>query len=228
MQDGAVAVGHGTGIGKAPLLVSLCGKLVLEILPPALASVIGAFLLAHYQFGRPAAPAAAAPVAVAPASTDIVKLVGEEHAMLRDFLLAQQAAEKNRAANADAADARAAADAKPAASAPRRAAVSLAAAKPVAPRSKPTVVAAAANTAAAVTLPAVVVAGPRPNAVSAPAPAAAPARVHPWLVAQTLAVKDHVVTATLHAVMSIGGIPSWIGHHVGADNLDADESPSAS
>src|SRR5580658_6294295 len=112
MQQGAVVLGRRMKIGEVPLLVRLFGKLVLEVLPPALASVIGAFLLAHYQFGHPAASGAAAPAAVAPASTDMMQLVREEHAMVRDFLLAQQAAETNRAAAADAADARAAADAE--------------------------------------------------------------------------------------------------------------------
>ena len=50
------------------------GKLVLEVLPAALASVIGAFLFAHYQFGRPAVSEPAAPATAAvPASAQMVQ-----------------------------------------------------------------------------------------------------------------------------------------------------------
>jgi hypothetical protein len=69
------------------------------------------------------------------------------------------------------------------------------------------------------TMPAI--AGLQDNA----APAAAPE--HSPLVATTLAMKDHVVNATLHAVMAIGGIPSWIGHRLGGNDLDSGE-PAAS
>ncbi|MGB6535119.1 MAG: hypothetical protein WBF58_04070, partial [Xanthobacteraceae bacterium] len=74
----------------------MLGKVVLEVLPAALASVIGAFLFAHYQFERSAgAPAAAAPATVAaPASTKMLALVRDEHAMLRDYLIEQRAAEE--------------------------------------------------------------------------------------------------------------------------------------
>jgi hypothetical protein len=211
---------------NVPLLVRFMGKLVLEVLPAALASVIGAFLFAHYQFARPAVSEPAAPATAAlPASAEMVRLVREEHAMVGNFLLAQLAAEKSRAEAAAAAQARAAADAKLAAAAVRRAAAAMDAAKADARRSKPVTVTAAAVEAA---VPA--------NAASPPltaqnvgfVPPQPVAPVHASLVSRTLAVKDDVVAATLHAVMTIGGIPSWIGHRIGANNLDEAASSAAS
>jgi hypothetical protein len=39
-------------------------------------------------------------------------------------------------------------------------------------------------------------------------------------VARILTVKDRVVSAPLHAVKAIGGIPSWIGHRLGSEEPD--------
>jgi len=72
-------------------------------------------------------------------------------------------------------------------------------------------------------LPPVVVAAAAPVSASV-APPSPPA--HASLVSTTLAVPGHVVSMTLHAVMSIGGIPSWIGHRVGATDLDSEVAPA--
>src|ERR1700751_4431593 len=86
-----------------PLMVRYLGKFVLEVLPAALASVIGGLLLAHYQLAHPSAQGSALE-ASAPASAEMVRLVQEEHAMIRGLLLAQSAAEKRQVAADDAAD----------------------------------------------------------------------------------------------------------------------------
>ncbi len=221
---------NATGNSDVPFVVRLLGKVVLEVLPAALASVIGAFLFAHYQFERSAgAPAAAAPATVAaPASTKMLALVRDEHAMLRDYLIEQRAAEESRAAADDAADARAAATAKTAAAAVRRPAAL--AVRRSAPPKKPVNVASAPKAAAA--LPPVVVAGLVPEVAAmppAPPPSALPVAIGPAqrsLVDRTLALPRHVVTVTLHAVMVIGGIPSWIGQRLGAADLDSGERQS--
>src|ERR1700689_1332723 len=96
-----------------PLLARFLGKFVLDILPAALASVIGGFLFTQYQAGRPTARVATEQVT--PASAEMMAMVRDEHAMMMDYLKSQMAAEKNRAAAEDAASARAAADAKAAA-----------------------------------------------------------------------------------------------------------------
>src|SRR5580700_7551209 len=44
---GKLVTGHG-----APLLARFAGKFVLDIMPAALASVIGGFLFTQYQFGQ--------------------------------------------------------------------------------------------------------------------------------------------------------------------------------
>lgn len=210
---------------QVPLALRFTGKLIVEVLPAALASAIGAFLFAHYQFGSPAEPAAAAPSASAvPASGEMLQVVREEHSMIRDLLAAERATEKSRVAAAEAADVRAVADVKPAASAAPHVAVALIADKPVAPRNtrapSGAAAAAAGSSAATAQLTPIVVTANQQVASVAPPPPPAPAQ--PSLVRRTLAVPGHVVSMTLHAVMAIGGIPSWIGHRVGATDLDTD------
>lgn len=214
--------------GQVPWAFRFLGKLVIEVLPAALASAIGAFLIAHYQFAHPIEPAGATVVASAPASGQMLQLVREEHDMVRDFLVAEQAADKSHAADVSAT--LAAADAEPAVPETRR--VAAAAVDKASARSKPTVVAGLAAPAgtsaptggtstAAGALPQVLVVAAQPDASAAPPPPA-----HPSLVRTTLEVPGHVVSMTLHAVMAIGGIPSWIGHRVGASHLDTDAQPT--
>lgn len=221
MQQDAGLVSKVALPSEVPGLVRFFGKLVVEVLPAALASVIGAFLFAHYQFGQPAAPAAVATGRQAlPASAEMLRLVREEHAMVRDFLVAQQAAEEKRAAAADAADARAVADAKIADVVIRRVAGVQAIDKAAVGRSKPKVVVAAngATPSATTRLPTILVATAAPPATFPPQPAAASptSPMAASLVSRTLGVPEHVLAETLHAVMAIGGIPSWIGHRVNA------------
>jgi hypothetical protein len=171
-------------------------------------------------------------LAGAPASSQMLRLVREEHDMIRDFLVAQQAAKKS--GSIEVADTSAAGDAKaakPAVAAARHVAAAPAAAKATA-RSTPTAIAAVAATGAtstAAALPPVVVAAVRTDAGALPpAPPPPPPPAHPSLVRATLAVPGHVVSMTLHAVMAIGGIPSWIGHRFGGDLESAAPLPSTS
>lgn len=232
-------IAKGMGPGEAPLLVRLGGKLVLEVLPAALASAIGAFLFAQYQFdrGTAAGPAVTSAVAV-PASPEMLQLVREEHAMISDFITAQRAAEHNRAVVADAADAQAAdaADHSDLMAAISQSADLPNGAKTGAPH-KRTIVAAAGVPEAGAALPQIVVGGVRtPAAAQTGATAqpdaalwsSVPPPAHPSIVAETLAVPGHVVSVTLHAVMAIGGIPSWLGHRFGDDDLSAVALPSSS
>ena len=208
----------------APLFARLLSKLVLEVLPASLASVIGAVLLAHYQFGHPAAVTGGMAAAPVPASAEMLQLVRDEHDLIRNFLSAQQAAQANRYAAADAQSAQVAADAELAAVAAHPA-VNAAPAKTPAPRAK---TAATASLAAAAPIAAMPAVAPAPQALAGlPNGAAAPAMPapaeHRSLIARILTVKDHVVSAPLHAVMAIGGLPSWIGHRLGSDDPDASE-----
>jgi hypothetical protein len=224
MSEGKAGPGTIIVAQTSPLVVRLVGKFVLEVLPAALASVIGGALLAQYQLVHPSA-ARSAVEASAPASTEMVRLVQDEHAMIRDFLLAQSSAEKRRLAAADAADASAAEDAELAAAALRRTAsapvrpVSL----PPAPRARASVVVATAEAAPQgplVIAQPIEVTAPPASAFAPPAPIGPPAPPvasdHPSLVATTLAIPGHMVGAALHAVSVIGGIPSWIGNRLGS------------
>ena len=204
------------------MLRRFLAKLVIDVMPAALTSVIGGLLITHYQFNH-AVPLRPAAEQAAPATAEMVQLVRDEHAAIMDYLKAQIAAEKSRNAAADAADARAAAAAKAVAetpaAAPARVVPALAVtAKGGASRTKPVV---------AASLPPhepLVIAQAAPAAA---APAAPPAPQPRSLLARTLDIKDHVVGATLHVVSAIGGIPSWIasiGDHGGGAEHDAGPS----
>ena len=90
-----------------PLLVRFFSKLLLDILPAALASVIGGLLFAHYDWSQ---IRARVPVAerAAPASPEMMQLVRDEHAAMASYLKAQVTAEKDRLDAEDAAAAEAA------------------------------------------------------------------------------------------------------------------------
>ena len=96
---------------QIPLLARFAGKFMLDILPAALASVIGGFLFTQYQFGRTAPPQPALEQ-ISPASAEVLALVRDEHAAIISYLNLQMAAEKSRLAAQDAETARAVADAR--------------------------------------------------------------------------------------------------------------------
>jgi hypothetical protein len=220
---------------EVPLLARFLGKFVLDILPAALASVIGGFLFTQYQFGHAAAPQPAA-VQAAPASAEMMALVRDEHAMIIDYLKTQMAAEKSRlvaedadsarvaadaqaadskAADAKAADAKAAdakaADAKAAEAATRRVAAALVASKSATSRNK-----AAAAVAAVPHAPLVIArAGTDSEQSDSVPPAERIARDPDSLLAKTLDLKDHVVTATRHVVSVIGDMFASLGERIG-------------
>jgi hypothetical protein len=220
MQHQVGIMRAGAAQHNAPLHKRLFAKLVVDVFPAALTSVIGGFLITQYQFNH---AAALRPVAeqAAPASAEMLQLVRDEHAAIMDYLKAQIAAEKTRNAAADEADARAVADAKPAVEAavapPAHAAPTVVvAAKAVAPRGR---------LVAAEALPPLVIAQAVPDigAIAPPPPAPLPKS----LLVKTLEIKDHVVGATLHVVSAIGSIPSWIasiGDRGGATSTSAGRS----
>lgn len=127
-----------------PLVLRFLAKFVLDIMPAALASVIGGFLFSHYHWGYAAVPASA-PIGEqhAAASAEMMKLVRDEHALIFDFLNAEMKAERSRLAAAekpaaDLASVRAgvagAVETRPAAMAPHRPVVAMIAARPAPPR----------------------------------------------------------------------------------------------
>jgi hypothetical protein len=214
----------GVATHNAPLLRRFLAKLVVDVMPAALTSVIGGFLITQYQFNHAALLRPATEQAV-PATADMVQLVRDEHSAIMDYLKEQIVAEKTRNAAADAADARAAAAAKavpeaPAAAAPRIVPAVAVTAKGGASRTRPVV---------AASLPPH---EPLMVAQAAAAPAALPAPQPRSLLATTLDIKDHVVGATWHVVSAIGGIPSWIAsigdHGGGTDTTPERAGPSFS
>jgi hypothetical protein len=213
---------------EMPLLVRFLGKLVLDILPAALASVIGGFLFTQFQFGHVVAPRPATE-AVVPASAEMMALVRDEHAMMIDYLKSQVAAEKSRlaaddeessriTADAEAAGVKAAPDAKLAAeTATRRIAAALVASKSVSPRTKsPAAIAAVPHA------PLVIAQAEQNDGV---APADRLARDPNSLLAKTLDIKDHVVAATRHVVSAIGDMFASV---VGGTSSSARQFSSAS
>ncbi len=231
---GKLVTGHGV-----PLLARFLGKFVLDIMPAALASVIGGFLFTQYQIGR--TPPRPVLEQVTPASAEMMALVRDEHAMIVDYLKSQMAAEKSRVASEDADLARAQddskladakltdaktppaapivavldtkpADAKSMTEAALRRSAAVAAAKPIVWHAKPPVVVAAA-VPAAVPMPAarppMVIAQPDPSQDAAQSDRLAS---NPdSLLGKALDVKDHVVAGTRRAVSAIGDIFASVG-----------------
>src|SRR6516225_6491458 len=210
---------------ERPLLARFVGKFVHDILPAALASVIGGFLFTQYQLGRTAPPPSAEQMS--PASAEVLALVHDEHEAIVGYLKSQMAAEKQRLAAQDAETARAVADAKaeqdneaqekalaeqnvvdikPAATPARHLAMS---AKVVLPRVKP----AAASNPVAPTQVAMVQSEQNPQQNAAPADRLA--RDPDSLLAKTLDLKDHVVAATKQAVATLGDMITSVGEHIG-------------
>jgi hypothetical protein len=191
----------------APLLKRFVGKLVVDVLPATFVSVLGGVIIAQYQLNH-AAASRPATEQVVPASAEMMQLVRDEHAVIVDYLKAQMAAEKNRHAAEDAADA----DARlAAAEPPAPAAAPVPAPRPVATGVAAKPVPARTKVATAPVLPphAPLLIAQTDQPVSA-APAADAAPESKSLLTRTLEIKDHVVGATLHVVSAIGSIPSWI------------------
>jgi hypothetical protein len=195
------------------LLRRFFGKLVRDILPAALASLLGGFLITHFQLNRVPEPVT---VPVAHASPEMMQMLRDEHGLIVNFVKAQVENEKTAnqkaanekkqlGANADESTPRVAepqptAGAAPAPPAPRPTMiVALAPAKPAAPRTKTQVVGAS--------LPPLATAEIQPSE-SAPPPVA---RNDDSVFAKTIGIKDHVIAATQRAVSAIGVIPSWFG-----------------
>jgi len=196
---------------RGPWLVRVLGKVVIDIMPGALASLIGTLVIAQYQFAHPAAPQL---VAVQPASTETMARLRDEHAMIMDYLKSQMAVEQSRNSAEDAASTSAAADAKLAneklaAEVLARLADTAPVAKPVSPRPKATAAVAAAPQAP------LVIAQIPPEPDDNPAQTDRLASDPNSLLAKTLDLKDHVVAATGHVVSAIGDVFASLGDRIG-------------
>jgi hypothetical protein len=207
-----------------PLLFRFFSKLVFDILPAALASVIGGFLFTHYDWSGIRAPAPATERA-APASAEMMQLVRDEHAVVASYLQAWVAAERDRLAAEDAAAAEAAHNADSNAlvpEAPGGAAIAAIEAKPLAPPVQESSRRFASTAAAPALHTPLVIAQAEPNQTVEP-PGYEPAP----LIAATINIKDHVVSTTQHAFAVITSIPSWIvtlGGRIGGER--ANDAPA--
>jgi len=204
-----------------PLLTRVAGKFVLDILPAALASMIGGFLFTQYQAGRAAPPAPA--TQMSPASAEVLALVRDEHEAIIGYLKSQVAAEKSRLAAQDAETVEAkaaqnearenaladqnATEIRVAAIHARHPALGVAA-KVVLPRAKPV----AAPPVASVEP---VAAQAELNSHQSAAPPERFARDPDSLLAKTLDLKEHVVAATKQAVVALGDMFASVGERIG-------------
>jgi hypothetical protein len=213
-----------------PLAARFAGKFMLDIMPVALASVIGGFLFTQYQSGH-AVPRTAAEQ-VTPASAEMMAMVRDEHAMMMDYLKSQMAAEKNRAAveDAEAEAARAASDAKAAedkAAEDKKIADASSASDPpvrhVAALTVPKALAVRSKTPAVLAAPAapLVIAqadrndGAGPAVAIERAPVSLLAKTFNTTLNTTLDLKDHVVAATRGVVGAIGDAIGSVGERIG-------------
>jgi hypothetical protein len=212
---------------EAPLLKRFLAKLLVDVLPATFVSVLGGFIITQYQFAHSVMQRPAT-VQVVPASTEMMQLVRDEHAVIIDYLKTQLAEEKSRHAAEDAADAHARAaavhDAEAATTEPVPAAAPMPPARPAAVAVRP---ARTRSAMASTTLP--------PHAPLVIAQAEQPAAVMPIasapaepksLLTRTIEIKDHVVGATLHAVSAIGSIPSWIADRIGGETTTSPVAPA--
>jgi hypothetical protein len=228
-----------------PLLARFGGKFMLDIMPAALASVIGGFLFTQYQSGH--AVTRTATEQVTPASAEMMAMVRDEHAMMMDYLKSQMVAEKNRAAAEDAeadaargaADAKAAedkvaedakiADANSVSEAPVRHAAALTVPKALAVvRTKTPVVLAAASRAPLVIAQADEDDGAAPAVEIGRAPVSLLAKTFNTTLNTTLDFKDHVVAATRSVVGAIGDAIGSVGERIGGTRNNAQQFSSAS
>jgi len=197
-----------------PLLRRFFSKLVHDMLPAALASLIGGFLLSHYGPGRaPQAPAVATAPAIAatPASAEMMQLLDDEHALVVNYLKAHLANGKRQlAADGD--------PPGPAAEPAQPSAIAVAAVKTPSRAKNPVVGA---------SLPPLVIAQmPQAAQRSAQAPSSQPAkpvaREDDSILAKTIGIKDHVIAVTQRAVSAISSIPTWfgtLGDRVGGEEI---------
>lgn len=177
---------------QLPLLKRLLGKIVHDVLPAALASIIGGFLFTHLQSGWGQEPVAAR---AAPASAEMMQLLRDEHGLIVSFVQARIADERKQlTANANAGDG--AVEPRPGASAAgsRLSAFAIAAAK-----------AHGKHPLTAAALPPLLIAHVQQDEEHKSA-----VQDHS-LFAKTIGIKDHVVAVTQRVVSAIGGFPTWIG-----------------
>jgi hypothetical protein len=236
IQGRAVVQRDSIARAEVLLLARFLGKFALDILPAALASVIGGFLFTHYQSVH--AVTRTATEQVTPASAEMMAMVRDEHAMMMDYLKSQMAAEKSRAVAEDAA--RAAAQAKAAAD---TADADQAGVQPASDASTRQIAVASITSqpaSARTNRPAAVI----PRAPGAPlviaqadqgvdqnvgvAPGDRLASDPNSLLAKTLDLKDHVVAATRHVVAAIGGVFASVGESIGVSTTSVRQFNSAS
>jgi hypothetical protein len=195
---------------ETPLLKRFLTKIVHDVLPAAMASLIGGFMFTHFQLGLFGNPPQLAAAQVTPASAEMMQLLRDEHSVIVDFLNAERAKEERQLA-ADESMPRATVDRSVAATAAaRHSAAAALAAKSAALRSK-------ALGGSTLSSPLVIAQAQRSGGDKAPP------RNEDGLIAKTIGLKDNVVAVTQRVVSTLGVIPSWIGSigdHIGGENLN--------
>jgi hypothetical protein len=186
-----------------PLLKRFLGKLVHDILPAALASLLGGFMITYFQLNRAPEPVT---VPVAHASPEMMQLLRDEHGLIVNFVKAQVASEKTAnekmlAARAD--------EAAPASTAPQPTMiVALAPVKPASTHGKNSVVGASL---AQPTMAPVQQSAAQQSAAQQSESAPPAARNDDSWLAKTIGIKEYLIVGTQRAVSAIGVIPSWFG-----------------
>jgi len=178
-----------------PLFKRLLDKFLHDVMPAALASVIGGILFTQFhlgfRFGFAPEPAAQ----IMPASAEMMQLLRDEHGLVVSYVNAQRAKdEKARGAN----------EGLPQAGADRQQTKSVGSLRPAYIDLATRAVASHGKSVGPTLTPLqiVQVRNEAPKPVS---------RDDDTLLAKTVGIKDHVVAVTQRVVATIGGIPTWIG-----------------
>jgi hypothetical protein len=177
----------GTSFGR------LLHKLLHDVVPAALASLVGGILFAQFHLGFQLGPGREPSAQPTPASAEMMQLLRDEHGLVVSYVNAQRAKDE-KATGTNAAQVGADQQQTKSIGVSRPSYVDLAA-KAVAAHGKnvgPTLV---------------------PLQIAevhdeAPKPVL---RDDVSILAKTVGIKDHVVAVTQRVVSAIGGIPSWIG-----------------
>ena len=183
------------------LFKRLLDKLLHDVMPAALASVIGGILFTHFQLGWPAPQPSAQ---MMPASAEMMQLLRDEHGLVVSYVNALRARDEKKASEGG-----------PQVAADQQT-------KPLG-SSRPTYVDLATKAVAARGKGAGSALVPLQIAQVHYEPSKPPSRDENSLLAKTVGIKDHVVAVTQRVVATIGGIPSWIGSigdRIGGENAD--------
>jgi hypothetical protein len=178
---------------RGALFKRLLDKLLRDVTPTALASIVSGILFTHFHLGFGLVPE---PIAqTLPASAEMMQLLRDEHALVVSYVKAQRVKDEK---------AKGATEGALQTTTDQHQTRSVGSLRPTYAELAAKAVAGHVKSAGPTPIP-IQIAQAR-NEVPKPV-----SRDDDSLLAKTVGIKDHVVAATQRVVSTIGGLPSWIG-----------------